>query len=73
MTVPNRVGAALASEHSTLPGTDPYQFGRIIGEIAVRNDALPLDATPDFAKIPNSRDYTSPSGTNHPRSALGTQ
>ena len=53
------------SDHSTYPDTDPYQFGRIIGEIAVRNDALPLDATPDFAKIPNSERLYFPVD-NHP-------
>ncbi len=65
MTVPNRVAAALASDHSTLPATDPYQFGRIIGVIAVRNGAIPLDATPDFAKIPNAEQLYFPVD-NHP-------
>lgn len=68
MTAPNRVAAAMVSEHSALPGNDPYQFGRIIGDIAVRNGALPLDATPEFANIPNAEKLYFPVD-NHPTGA----
>ena len=49
MAVPNRFAAALVSNRSHLEGTDPLWFGRRISEIAVRDGALALDVTPEFA------------------------
>jgi hypothetical protein len=68
MAVPNRVAAALVSDHSTLPGNDPRQFGRIVSEIAVRNGALALDATEYFARVPNAEQLYYPVD-NHPTGA----
>ena len=50
MAVPNRVAAAMVSNHSQVEGTDASWFGRHLGEISVRHGALSLDATSEFAK-----------------------
>jgi hypothetical protein len=65
MAVPNRVAAAVVSNHATLEGTDGREFGRHIGKIAAQYGAIPVDATPEFAKYPHAETLFYPVD-NHP-------
>jgi acetyltransferase AlgX (SGNH hydrolase-like protein) len=65
MAVPNRVAAAMVSNHSHLDGTDPRWFGYRISEIAVQQGALALDVTPEFANFPHAEQLFYPVD-NHP-------
>jgi hypothetical protein len=65
MTAPNRVSAALLSNHAQIDGVDGSWFGRHIGEIAAERGALTLDLTPDFAGVPHAERLFFPVD-NHP-------
>jgi hypothetical protein len=68
LIVPNRVSAAMVSNHSQLQGTDPWWFGRHISEIAVQQGALAVDATQEFANITHAEQLFYPVD-NHPNGA----
>jgi hypothetical protein len=54
VAVPNRVAAAIVSNHATLEATDATLFGRRISEIAAQRGAFPVDTTPEFASSPHA-------------------
>jgi hypothetical protein len=68
MAAPNRVAAAMVSNHSSVEGTDARWFGRHIGEIAVQHGALQLDVTPEFSISPHAERLFYPVD-NHPTGA----
>ena len=65
MAVPNRFASAVLSNRSHLEGLDPLWFGRHVSEIAVRDGALALDVTPEFAAYPHAERLFYPVD-NHP-------
>jgi len=65
MAVPNRIAAAMVSNHSLVEGIDPDWFGRHISEIAAENGAISIDVTPDFAKVAHAENLFYPVD-NHP-------
>lgn len=68
--IPNRVAAAMVSNHSPMEVTYARGFGRYISEAAVRQGALALDLTPEFARVPHAERLfypvdTHPTGRGH--------
>jgi hypothetical protein len=53
IALPNRVGAAMASHHVNVPGTDPNAFSQRIAQIARAHGFQAIDPMPDFAQMPN--------------------
>jgi len=68
LVVPNRVAAAIVSNHSQLEGTDPWWFGRRISDIAVQQGVLAVDTTQDFANFAHAEKLFYPVD-NHPNGA----
>jgi len=54
IAVPNRIVAAMVSNHSRVEDIDPWSFGRRISELALQRGALPVDVTPKFAASPHA-------------------
>jgi len=65
VAVPNRVAAAIVSNHATLEATDAALFGRRIAQISAQRGAFPVDTTPEFASYPHAERLFYPVD-NHP-------